>query len=201
MKTALKLGPSDHGRRLTFEEFLHGDYEPGYQYEIIEGRLYVSPEANLPQGVIEAWLLDSLKTYSAAKPEVINFVFNKARVFVPGHGEVTAPEPDIAAYHDFPLHRDFNELRWEDFAPILVVEVVTPGDPDKDFERNVELYLQVPSIREYWVLDSREDANQPTLFVYRRRGNRWQNVIQVPPGGTYTTRLLPDFSLVVDPHA
>jgi hypothetical protein len=37
-------------------------------------------------------------------------------------------------------------------------------------------------------------------FVYRRRGAQWQPRLTVPFGGTYTTRLLPGFSLVVDPR-
>ncbi len=66
--------------------------------------------------------------------------------------------------------------------------------------RNVELYLEVPSIREYWIIDPRESADRPTLLVYRRRGPRWQRPITVPFGGVYTTRLLPGFSMIVDPH-
>jgi Uma2 family endonuclease len=53
----------------------------------------------------------------------------------------------------------------------------------------------VPSIREYWILDPRADADQPALLVYRRRGRRWQRPITVPGGGTYATRLLPGFIL------
>jgi Uma2 family endonuclease len=41
---------------------------------------------------------------------------------------------------------------------VLVGEVVWEDDPDKDLVRNVELYLQVPSIREYWVLDPLPDS-------------------------------------------
>ncbi len=201
MKTLLKLGPEDHDRPLTLEEFLQADYEEGHRYELIEGRLYVVPAADSPEGVSELWLLRRLLVYSDSHPDVTNFVYNKTRVFIPGHADPTAPEPDIAAYHDFPLDQDLNDLRWQDYSPFLVVEVVSADDPGKDLVRNVNLYLQVPSIREYWILDGREDANRPTLRVYRRRGQRWQNVIEVAPGGTYTTRLLPGFTLVVDPHA
>jgi Uma2 family endonuclease len=83
---------------------------------------------------------------------------------------------------------------------VLVVEVLSADDPDKDLVRNVELYLQVPTIREYWVVDHRASVSQPQLLVYRRRGRRWQRVLTVPPGGRYTTRLLPDFELLVDPR-
>jgi Uma2 family endonuclease len=201
MKTLLKLGPSDHDRELTLEEFLQADYEEGWRYELIDGRLYVAPQADPPEGMNELWLLIRLYEYAKIHPEVINFVYNKTRVFVPSRQATTAPEPDIAAYHNFPVGQDRNDLRWQDHNPILVVEVVSQFDPDKDHMRNVALYLQVPSIREYWILDGTADANNPTLFVYRRRGQRWQNVIQVEAGETYTTRLLPGFTLVVDPFA
>ena len=57
-------------------------------------------------------------------------------------------------------------------SPILVVEVLFDADPYKDLVRNVDLYLQVPSIREYWLLDARYSADEPTLIVHRRRGKR-----------------------------
>jgi Uma2 family endonuclease len=201
MKTLLKLGPADHDRPLNWEEFTSATFEEGYHYELIRGRLYVSPLPNLPQGYLERWADRKLTAYSDQRPDVINYVHPKARIFVPGEPEMTVPEPDLAAYHDFPLDQDMNELRWEDVSPVLVVEVLSEGDPDKDLVRNVDLYLQVTSIREYWIVDGRVDVYQPTLLVYRRRGQRWQKVIEVGPGETYTPRLLPDFTLVIDPRA
>jgi Uma2 family endonuclease len=201
MKTLLKLGPGDHGRALSRDEFESAEYAEGHRYEIIDGRLYVSPEANLPHSYNELWLLYRLARYAQDHPEVINHVTNKSRVFVHDRPELTVPEPDIVAYENFPHDRSTNEYRWEDVSPILAVEVVSASDPEKDLERNVALYLEVPSIREYWVLDGRDDADRPHLLVYRRRGRRWQNVIHVPAGGTYTTRLLPGFSLLLDPHS
>jgi hypothetical protein len=38
-QTGLVLGPADHGRILTAEEFESADYKPGYKYEIVHGRL------------------------------------------------------------------------------------------------------------------------------------------------------------------
>jgi Uma2 family endonuclease len=122
-------------------------------------------------------------------------------VFVPGEEETTTPEPDLAVYRDFPRHLLAEEVNWEQVSPILVAEVVSEDDPDKDLDRNVELYRQVPSIREYWVLDPRRDPNRPSLRAYRRRGGRWQRPINVAPGGTYETRLLPGFVLLLDLHA
>src|SRR4051812_39561094 len=109
MKTLLRIGPEDVGRRLTLEEFTSASYEEGYKYELIDGRLSVAPAPDAPEGVNEFWLLRKLIVYSVQHPEVINFPYNKARIFVPNRPKLTAPEPDIAAYQDFPLDQDLNQ--------------------------------------------------------------------------------------------
>ncbi len=201
MGIAPKLGPSDHGRPMSFDEYMAGDYAEGYEYELIDGRLYVSPEANLPQGMVEKWLYLKLELYAHAHPDVLKYVHYKARVFVPGRQDVTTPEPDVAAYRKFPLHRPFRELRWQDVSPILVAEVLSVDDPDKDLVRNVELYLQVPSIKEYWIVDTtRDDPERPYLTVHRRWRGKWR-VEEFAPGRTYTTTLLPGFKLRLDPRS
>src|SRR5262245_15744784 len=122
MATLLKIGPADHGRPLLLDEFLKADYEEGYQYELIDGKLYVSPKANAPQGRLEKWVYRKLDRYSELHPEIANFVHFGARVFVPERIAVTTPEPDVAVYADFPLDL-WDGLRWQDVSPFLVVEV------------------------------------------------------------------------------
>jgi Uma2 family endonuclease len=199
MATVTKIGPPDHGRPMTLDEFLKGDYQEGYQYELIDGRLYVSPEANLPENLLQDWVRDKLKEYARSNPAVINHVTGPARVFVPGRPGVTNPEPDVAAYRKFPRHRPIRDLRWQDVSPVLVVEVLSADDPDKDLVRNAELYFLVPSIKEYWVLDGREDADRPRLKVHRRHGKGWR-VEDHGPGEVYATKLLPGFELTIDPR-
>jgi Uma2 family endonuclease len=200
MKTILKIGPSDHGRPMTLDEFEAAAATEGYQYELIDGQLYVSPQPDLPQNQLDEWMHTKLAVYSSSHLEVINYVSGKARVFVSGRPGVTNPEPDVAAYQNFPLDLPFSELAWQDVHPVLVVEVLSVDDPDKDSVRNLKLYLQVPSIKEYWVIDSLlEGPERPHLRIYRRTSGRWR-ALHYGPGATYTTRLLPGFSLVVDPR-
>jgi Uma2 family endonuclease len=118
---------------------------------------------------------------------------------VPGRPATTAPEPDVAAYRDFPTGRPITKLRWQDVSPLVVIEILSQDTADKDLIRNINLYRQVPSIRESWIIDPRASADEPTLTVHRRRGQGWQRPIEVAAGETYTTRLLPGFVLVMDP--
>src|SRR5262249_38386853 len=136
--------------------------------------------------------------YAETHPHVINLVTDKARVFVPDVRRTTSPEPDLAVYRDFP-HAALPHVHWRDVSPVLVVDVLGGEDAAKDLERNVELYLRVPRIREYWVVDIRADATRPTLLAHRRRADRW-SVKAVPFGTAYTTRLLPGLHLVLNPR-
>jgi Uma2 family endonuclease len=192
-----QFGPGDHGRPVTYEEFMAADYQEGYQYEIIDGEIYVSPLANADHEWADSGLLFLLHDYARAHPEIINKVSCKARVFVSARPRVTVPEPDFAAYQNYPQRRPRGGRRWEDVSPILVAEVLSPNCADKDLVRNVELYWQVPSIKEYWLLDVQDTAEYP-LIVYRRQAKKWK-ILRIAAGETYTTPLLPGFELLVEP--
>jgi Uma2 family endonuclease len=193
-------GPQCHGQRMSYEEFASAPWEEGYRYELIDGRIVVAPAADLSHESSDMWLIRRLDRYADIHPEIINFVCAKPRVFIPGRPDVTCPEPDLAAYHDFPLKLPLSQRDWRDFSPLLVGEVLSEDDPEKDLVRNVDLYMAVPSILEYWVVDPREDPDSPSLIVYRRRGRNWQRPITIVFDQTYTTRHLPDFELVVNPY-
>ncbi len=192
-----QLGPADHGRRMSYDEFMTSAYEDGYRYELIDGELIVSPAPNMGHMLVMRWLNKALEAYADSHPEVINLVAVTGRVIVPARERVTVPEPDLAVYHDFPDDLTEGDLDWRRFNPLVVVEILSSDNADKDEVRNVDLYFQVPSIKEYWLFDPRESSQRPSLRVHRRHGKQWR-IIDIAPGGTYTTRLLPGFELVVE---
>src|SRR5437762_950218 len=112
--TRLKLGPLDHGRRVSYEKFLASECEEGYGYELIDGKVYVSPRPDLPHARLDKWVYDCIDRYASLRPEVLNDVYGKAIVCVPGRPGVTRAGPDLVAYQDFPHQRPFADLRWED---------------------------------------------------------------------------------------
>lgn len=195
----LKFGPADHGRPVSADELEDAEYDEGHLFEVIDGRFYVSPKPSLPEGFLDDWLYDKLRDFVRASPQVANKVSDGARVFVPGRPELTVPEPDLAVYRDFPFDVPIRDLNWEEVSPLVVAEVLVDSDPAKDLVRNVDLYFQVPSIAEYWVLDGRENPDEPLLVTRRRRGSRWV-LNEVPYGETYTSRTLPGFELLIDPR-
>ena len=199
MQTKIYLTPADHGRPLSWEEFERADAEEGFRYEMIEGKVFVSPVPNLPHDDIVEWLKNLFVAYSQQHPDIIRRVKGPARVFLAERTEdITAPEPDVACYATDPSDLPKAERNWRNVTPFLVVEILSEDNQDKDLDRNRRLYLEVESIREYWIVDPLEDADRPSLIVYRRRGSRWGARRDIASGGTYTTPMLPGFSLSLD---
>ena len=87
----LRLGPADHGRRVSLETADAAEYVPGFKYEIIDGRLYVSPTPNPSENRLETWLYGALFLYSHDHRRVVNYVSTKPRVFIPARKRVAAP--------------------------------------------------------------------------------------------------------------
>lgn len=173
MATILQLSPLDHGKLFSDEELEHAEYEPGFKYEVIQGALYVTPAANLPHDWFEKSLLRQLLEYSVTHPTEIGWITDKARVYVPGMRKSTVPEPDLVLYRVKPTGR--TTAHWRDISPFIVVEILSPDTEDKDLVRNVDLYLQVPSILEYWVFDL-EPTAAAGLIVFRRENDAWQRL-------------------------
>jgi Uma2 family endonuclease len=200
MDTRIYLTHADHGRAMTWEEFRASDAELGYRYELIEGKVYVTFFPTLSHQCYRDWLYHTLNAYANEHPDILARAMTFPAVFVPNPNTITFTRTDIACYTEF-AERFAPDADYRDYSPLLVVEVLSTDDPDKDLVRNRRLYLQVPSIREYWILDPREGVEGLTMLVYRRRGRRWAPCRTVAAGETYTTTLLPGFSLVLDPHA
>lgn len=199
MRTQIYLTAADHGRALSWEEFASADAAEGFRYEMIEGRVCVSPVPGLPHDDLVEWLKSLFLAYSQQRPDIIRRVKGPARVFLAERTEdITAPEPDVACYATYPSDLPKAERNWRAITPFLVVEILSEDNREKDLERNRRLYLEVASIQEYWILDPLEDADRPSLIAHRRRGTRWAPRRVLAAGATYTTPMLPGFSLVLD---
>ena len=192
MLTSVRFGPKDHGCVVSDDELQVAEFRSGYDYEVIFGRLYVSPAPDFEHDWIEKHVFGQVFLYSREHPEVVAYVTDRARVFVPGPHKTTAPEPDLAIYAKLPASD------WRDAAPLIVGEVLRGEEVDKDLFRNVDLYLRVPSIQEYWVFDIRHDPKRPTLLVHRREHDHW-NVLELGPDALYETPFLPGLKLAISP--
>lgn len=193
----LSLGPRDHGRVLALDEYYDAAYEEGYTYEIIDGVLVVSPNP-LPNH--DRWVNavhEALLMYTKRFPRRLNYVSTRSELSIPRRPGPTRPQPDIAAYRDFP---DPPPASWDEVCPVIVVEVISPRRAAKDTDRNRFLYLEKHQVAEYWIIDPSVNALEPRLIALRRkpRAAAWEEQ-SVPFGRTYTCKALPGLKINLKP--
>ncbi len=183
---ATRLGPADHGRRMSLEAFQDADVEDGFRYELARGVLEVTEVPNDPHGVLICNLYDALALYRHAHPGVIHRYGGggEFRLWLPGMA--SGRNPDIAVVlHGTP--RDSRGRR----PPSLVMEVVSEGSETRDYETKRNEYL-IYGLREYWIVD--RDARR--ILVLIRDGDVWiEHVFH--DGQTAEGLVLPGFAVSV----
>ena len=192
-----RIGPRDHGRVMTLEEYEQCYERDGCVAELIDGVLTVSPAPLKPHDIWKGFVADRLKAYAAGRSDIVNHISGDCEVIIPGRLGVTRPRPDIAAYKGFPtLEEAIAHPDWDDICPVLVVEIISRRRRSKDTRRNRHLYWLALGIAEYWIVDPRKDARQPLLVALRRKKDEADWVEQkIPFGKAYKTPTLPGFAL------
>jgi Uma2 family endonuclease len=155
--TTLRIGPADHGRRMTLDEFREAEEEPGYRYELARGVLEVTEVPNDPHNQIVDNLHEEFSLYRRLHPGLFRRIghASECRVWIPAM--ISGRNPDLAIiFHGTP--KDARGRR----PPSLVAEVVSLGGEKRDYETKPEEYL-VFGIREYWIVDPR--LRQVTVLV------------------------------------
>ncbi len=147
--THIRIGPADHGRRMSLEDFREAEEQPGYRYELARGVLEVTETPSDDHGQVVHNTHEEFSDYRRQRPGLIRRI---------GHGSdvrLLIPEwnsdrnPDLAVI--FPdAHRNDRGRQ----IPGLVVEVLSPGQRshDRDCVENRQEYL-TRGIREYWIVD------------------------------------------------
>lgn len=191
---ARRLGPADQGAAVRLAEFEAADFEPGFRYDLVEGRLQVSPEPNLSHDLPLQALANLLFAWCRRRGSSQAYVSARARVFPPGTESTTGP--DLAVLLGDP-HAGPEDKHWRDLQPLLLVEALSPGDTHKHLVRNRDLYARLPTLREYWILDPRRGRAVTTLLVLSRDpgGAGWREQ-HVAAGGRHESSLFD--GLVVD---
>ena len=160
---ATRIGPADHGRPMTMEEFLEAEEEPGYRYELARGVLEATIVPGDPHGQVVSNLYTIVVLYGQTHPGVILRYGGggEFRLWLPRM--VSGRNPDLgvvlrATPKDHKGHR----------PPALVAEVVSKGSVDRDHRAKREEYLAF-GLLEYWIIDFLD--RKMTLLT--RAGDSW----------------------------
>jgi Uma2 family endonuclease len=182
------IGPADHGRRMTLDEFIKADFQEGWLYELGRRVVEVTEVPGIWHGRIVERIREILVLYRQRHPGIIKYQAGGGECRIRLPGMVSDRHPDQAIYLDpEPTEKEI----WAKWVPTIVVEVVGPRGRKRDFVTKREEYLRM-GVREYWILD----AKKRQMHALIRQGDTWEERI-VPANGAYRTVFLP--GLVVRP--
>lgn len=89
----VRLRPSDRGREMSLADFERAIGQEGYQCELIDGRVDVSPKPDLPHDDLIEWLAELLREYRKLQPEMLTRISSGSRVYLPSRRPATCPSP------------------------------------------------------------------------------------------------------------
>ena len=184
------VGPSDHGRRMTLDEFDTAEGVEGRLYELSRGEVIATDVPDPGHAEVVLTLRRQLVALQIAKPNVFHGVYGYAECKLLIEPTQSERHPDLAVYKTPPPAKDSSV--WSVWVPELVVEVVSPGSEQRDYVEKAEDYLHV-GVAEYWIVD----VPRGVITVHRRSRGRWQKQ-ELRAGARYTTHVLPGFELAID---
>ena len=185
--TPIRIGPADHGREMTLQEFLEAEEEDGYRYELARGVLEVTELPNDPHGGVVCNAYDTISRYRRDHPGFIRRYGggSEFRFWLPGM--ISGRNPDLAiVLHGAP--KDYRRRR----LPALAAEVVSRGSIHRDYVTKREEYLAY-GLLEYWIIDPLKRK----VTVLTRRGDVWDERV-VKDDEVIPSLVLPGFLTTVN---
>lgn len=184
----LRIGPADHGRAMTLDEFEEAEFESGYRYELARGVLEVSDVPGEPHALIVWIILRATAAYDREHPRIIHRAGGGAEYRFRLPAMQSGRHPDVAVtLRNTP--RDWRGFR----LAALAFEVVSEGARarERDYVTRRAEYLAY-GLLEYWIVDPQERV----VTVLNRDGDAWREQVyredQLAP-----SLVLPGFALRV----
>jgi Uma2 family endonuclease len=186
VESRLTLGPEDHGRPISADEFASAEYREPWEYERVGGRLVVmSPGGQQHNDGTRPWRR-LLGQYWNTHLDLVEDVLPGAWVRVGGGNDRIG---DIGVY----LVARGEVPPVPDRVPELMFEIVSPDrkSRQRDFVEEREEYYRL-GIREYVVID--RYTRRVTVFTHAAAGYEERVLTEAD---TYTSPLLPGLAILL----
>ena len=185
-----RIGPQDHGRRMTLDEFEFAEVQEGHLYELSRGVVTVSDVPNRKHALVVNESRRQIFDYWSRNREAMQAVLggNECKLLIPPLE--SERHPDLSIYLTAAPDDDSDEI-WRHWLPEIIIEVVSLTSKYRDYVEKREEYFRI-GIQEYWIID----LEKRQMLALRRGDEDWIEHLVQPPD-VYRTDLLPglEFSL------
>jgi Uma2 family endonuclease len=185
-----RIGPQDHGRRMTLDEFEFAEAQEGYLYELSRGVVTVSDVPNRKHALEVNEARRQIFDYWSRGRDAIQAVLggHECKLLVPPLE--SERHPDLSIYLT-PAPDDDSDEIWRHWLPEIVIEVLSLSSAYRDRVEKREEYFRI-GMREYWMID----LEKRQMLALRRGNGDWIEQVIEPPD-VYRTELLPGFEFSV----
>ncbi len=147
-------------RRVTAADYLAFEAEAETRHEFYDGRIVGMAGGTGDHGRLCLDVASALAR--ASDPRGCEAFPSDVRVRVPD-GAYFYPDASVACDPTF----DDNNTTLNN--PVLLVEVLSPSSIGHDKGRKLTAYLQIPSLRAYWIFEQ----DEPRVMIVERKGDLW----------------------------
>ena len=135
-------------RKYSIEEYLEMEHAATEKHEFYRGEIFAMSGAKIPHNIVAANTLVALSNKLDGKPcQPYN---SDLRIHIEKNTLFTYPDISVICGEPVTLNNDdFNALN-----PSIIFEVLSPSTKDYDRGEKFRLYRDVPSLREYILIDS-----------------------------------------------
>jgi Uma2 family endonuclease len=177
------FGPYSAGTLMTPREFDRAEFEEGWRYELIDGRLIVSPIPLENERDPNEELGRLLRNFWERDPAT-----SAMNATLPEH---TVKISENRRRADRVIWAGLGRMPRKGKTPTIIVEFVSAGKRarQRDYDEKREEYLAI-GVQEYWIIDRFER----TLSVFVKHGRSFRKHV-IKEKQVYSTDLLPGFEL------
>ncbi len=134
--------------KLTVEEYLRFEKESPEKHEYYQGEIFAMAGASPRHNVIFSNLFIDIGTQLKGNP--CKPYGSDLRICIPENTLFTYPDISIICGEIIPSEADADTA----ILPVVLIEILSPGTKDYDRGGKFRLYRDIPSLKEYIVIDS-----------------------------------------------
>ena len=162
---------------MTADEFMTWDDGTDTRYELVDGEIVAMAPPSEPHGAIAGNAWGQIDSRLRARPPCRAIVEAGIRVDDGNHYKA-----DVAATCTEPRRSPHVD------EPFLIVEVLSEGTWREDIGSKLQHYIQLPTVREIWLVDSRARWVQ----VWQRTENAWIVTLPLRGSADFASEVLGD---------
>lgn len=161
-----------------------------YHYELLDGRIYMTPPAGGPHSVAQGNLFGSL--FRFVQDRDLGRVYGSSAGYRLPSNDVVEPDVAFVSNERHAAMPPMEPAQFLCVVPDLMIEVLSPSHEKTDLVKKRAVY-EKNGVREYWIVDPRE--RQVRVLLLENRSFR--DALVVEAGGTVESCVVPGFRIPV----